>query len=163
MWEVIFGYNLTFKKVRTYKIKEGANNLVYFLKEWLTCSMLDSGMALLFVMFYQYICIPQSQVRIWFCQHSTDTIRRCQLLTWRSVLFLDFETKAVGYGKIGLSKATIIGEQNKHFFSRHGYSLLGSWKIHNENLEDTKWHSECLWRSYLFRLPPKRVAPGPWL
>lgn len=118
-------------------------------------------MALLFVIFYQYICIPQSQVRIRFCQHSTDTIQRRQLLTLRSVLFLDFETKAVGYRKIELPKATMIGSKISISFLVMVTASLVAEKIHNENLEDTKRHSECLWRSYLFRLSPKRVAPGP--
>lgn len=107
--------------------------------------------------------VYQSQVRIRFCQHSTDTIQRRQLLTLRSVLFLDFETKAVGYRKIELPKATMIGSKISISFLVMVTASLVAEKIHNENLEDTKRHSECLWRSYLFRSPPKRVAPGPWL
>jgi len=105
------------KKYCTWEVKEGVNNLVSFLEEWRSCSTLDARTALLLVMCYHYLCIPQSKVSTWFCQPSTGTIGRRLPLTWRSVLLWDFESKTVGYRKMGLCKPTVIGEQNKQFSS----------------------------------------------
>lgn len=142
MWKVIFGS--FFKNHCTWEVKEGVNNLVSCLEEWRRCSGLDVRIALLLVMCYCNISMPQAQGSTSFCQHSADTKGRCQLLTWRSVFLLDSGNKTVGYKKMGLCKVAIIGEQNKQF---SWLQLPWQQRKYRKRIEIWIWkrHNVALW------------------